>query len=205
MIKIFFYNQNMLQENTYVLVDEESNTGLVVDPGCYPSDMKKQLATLDNLKYIVLTHGHGDHISAIKQLQRDYPQAKVVAGEAEKALLLDVENNGSRQFATEPISLTADWYVKEGDTLTLGDTEYRFIETPGHTAGGICMYGDQTIFTGDTLFYRSIGRTDFYSGNPAEIQRSLAKLMTLPENTVVYPGHGITTSIGDEKKGNPFV
>ena len=163
MIKIFSYNQNMLQENTYVLVDEESNTGLVIDPGCYPPDMKKQLAALDKLKYIVLTHGHGDHISSIKQLQRDYPQAKVVAGEAEKALLLDVENNGSRQFATEPISLSADWYVKEGDTLTLGVTEYTFIETPGHTAGGICMYGDQKVFTGDKMFYRSIGRTDFYS------------------------------------------
>ena len=205
MIKINSYDQNMLQENTYILLDEASNEGIVVDPGCYPPAMKTMLATFSKLKYIVLTHGHGDHIAAIDELREDYPDAIVVAGVRERDLLNDSENNGSKQFASHLIQLEANLYVKDGDTLKLGETEYQFIETPGHTSGGICMYGDQTIFTGDTLFFHSIGRTDFYSGNPTEMKSSLARLMTLPDDTVVYPGHGLSTTIGNEKKGNPFV
>lgn len=204
MITITSYNENMLQENTYLLTDVDTHTGIIIDPGCYTSEMKEQLQNMD-LKYIILTHGHGDHIANLPELRRDYPEAIVIAGTKERALLLNPTHNGSTQFSPSPVAETADRYVCDGDSVEFGGATFAFIETPGHTAGGICIYGDGKVFTGDTLFFRSIGRTDLYSGNPDEIRKSLHRLMQLPDETVVYPGHGITTTIGDEKKGNPFV
>ncbi len=205
MMKVHCFNQNMLQENTYVLVDSDTGAGVVIDPGCYTPAMKTLLQSLTALPYIILTHGHGDHIAAIDELKADYPDAKVVAGEKEAALLADAANNGSMQFAPKPVAITADLQVKEDSVLPFGTSEFRFLETPGHTAGGICILVDDLMFSGDTLFYRSIGRTDFATGSPAQMMASLKRLMTLPEDTIVYPGHGIRTTIGEEKRGNPFV
>lgn len=205
MITVKRYNENMLQENTYILTDSETNQGMVIDPGCYTPAMKKELRNLIELKYIILTHAHGDHMGALNAIRKDYPDAVLIAGVKEKELLLDAENNGSMEFSPEPVSTEADRYVSEGDSVTLGSIEFTFMETPGHTQGGICICGDGKIFTGDTLFFRSIGRTDLYSGNMEQMRKSLQKLMRLPDEIQVLPGHGLGTSIGAEKKGNPFV
>ena len=195
----------MLQENTYILTDSETNQGMAIDPGCYTPAMKKELRNLTELKYIILTHAHGDHMGALNAIRKDYPDAVLIAGVKEKKLLLDAENNGSMEFSPEPVSTEADRYVSEGDSVTLGSIKFTFMETPGHTQGGICICGDGKIFTGDTLFFRSIGRTDLYSGNMEQMRKSLQKLMRLPDEIQVLPGHGPGTSIGAEKKGNPFV
>ena len=195
----------MLQENTYILTDSETNQGMVIDPGCYTPAMKKELRNLTELKYIILTHAHGDHMGALNAIRKDYPDAVLIAGVKEKKLLLDAENNGSMEFSPESVSTEADRYVSEGDSVTLGSIKFTFMETPGHTQGGICICGDGKIFTGDTLFFRSIGRTDLYSGNMEQMRKSLQKLMRLPDEIQVLPGHGPGTSIGAEKKGNPFV
>ncbi len=205
MITVKRYNENMLQENTYILTDSETNQGMVIDPGCYTPAMKKELRNLTELKYIILTHAHGDHMGALNAIRKDYPDAVLIAGVKEKKLLLDAENNGSMEFSPEPVSTEADRYVSEGDSVTLGSIKFTFMETPGHTQGGICICGDGKIFTGDTLFFRSIGRTDLYSGNMEQMRKSLQKLMRLPDEIQVLPGHGPGTSIGAEKKGNPFV
>ena len=205
MITVKRYNENMLQENTYILTDSETNQGMVIDPGCYTPAMKKELRNLTELKYIILTHAHGDHMGALNAIRKDYPDAILIAGVKEKKLLLDAENNGSMEFSPEPVSTEADRYVSEGDSVTLGSIKFTFMETPGHTQGGICICGDGKIFTGDTLFFRSIGRTDLYSGNMEQMRKSLQKLMRLPDEIQVLPGHGPGTSIGAEKKGNPFV
>lgn len=205
MITVKRYNENMLQENTYILTDSETNQGMVIDPGCYTPAMKKELRNLTELKYIILTHAHGDHMGALDAIRKDYPDAVLIAGVKEKKLLLDAENNGSMEFSPEPVSTEPDRYVSEGDSVTLGSIEFTFMETPGHTKGGICICGDGKIFTGDTLFFRSIGRTDLYSGNMEQMRKSLQKLMRLPDEIQVLPGHGPGTSIGAEKKGNPFV
>ena len=205
MITVKRYNENRLQENTYILTDSETNQGMVIDPGCYTPAMKKELRNLSELKYIILTHAHGDHMGALNAIRKDYPDAVLIAGVKEKKLLLDAENNGSMEFSPEPVSTEADRYVSEGDSVTLGSIKFTFMETPGHTQGGICICGDGKIFTGDTLFFRSIGRTDLYSGNMEQMRKSLQKLMRLPDEIQVLPGHGPGTSIGAEKKGNPFV
>lgn len=205
MITVKRYDENMLQENTYILTDSETNQGMVIDPGCYTPAMKKGLRNLTELKYIILTHAHGDHMGALNAIRKDYPDAVLIAGVKEKKLLLDAENNGSMEFSPEPVSTEADRYVSEGDSVTLGSIKFTFMETPGHTQGGICICGDGKIFTGDTLFFRSIGRTDLYSGNMEQMRKSLQKLMRLPDEIQVLPGHGPGTSIGAEKKGNPFV
>lgn len=205
MITVKRYDENMLQENTYVLTDSETNQGMIIDPGCYTPAMKTELQHLTELKYIILTHAHGDHMGALNAIRRDYPDAVLIAGAKEKNLLMDAENNGSMEFSPEPVSTEADRYVSEGDSLTLGSVTFTFMETPGHTEGGICICGDGKMFTGDTLFFRSIGRTDLYSGNMEQMRKSLQKLMRLPDEIQVLPGHGPGTSIGAEKKGNPFV
>lgn len=205
MIQIECYNQNMLQENTYLLTEEKTGLCAVIDPGCFPASMRRQIEHTKGLRYIILTHAHGDHIAALPDIHKAYPKATIVAGIHEKDLLTDASRNGSTDFAPLPVEMAADRYVDEGDVITLGDTELRVISTPGHTSGGICLYGDGKLFSGDTLFRGSIGRTDLYGGDFDQIQKSLRKLMALPDDTVVYTGHGPVTTIAYEKRGNPFV
>ena len=189
MITVKRYDENMLQENTYVLTDSETNQGMIIDPGCYTPAMKKELQNMAELKYIILTHAHGDHMGALNAIRRDYPDAVLIAGAKERNLLLDAENNGSMEFSPEPVSTEADRYVSEGDSVTLGSIEFTFMETPGHTEGGICICGDGKIFTGDTLFVQSCGRTDMYSSDFMDMVDSLTRLRSVKTNYHMYPGH----------------
>lgn len=192
--------------NCYIL-SNDSGEALIVDPGEGASMLADYIdgAGLKPLA-ILLTHGHFDHIMAVDAL-RDKYGIKVYASSREKELLEDPRKNSSdmigKSFAT-----TADVYFEDSDTLTFSDMECDVIATPGHTVGSVCFYfrGDGRLFSGDTLFCEGIGRTDLATGDHRAIVESLKKLVnTLPNETKVYPGHGMRTTIGHEKHNNMFL
>jgi len=183
-----------LQENTYVVRDDATGLYAIVDPGCIGDDIRAEIGDRENLKLIMLTHGHPDHFHSAADYISEYPDALFVAPEKEKYLL----NKGGCPVAGR--------YVTEGDTVSLGETEFSFIETPGHTEGGMCILTGKFMFSGDTLFRLSVGNTSFETGDWDTLESSIKnKLFTLDEDIVVYPGHGSPTTIGFEKKANPFV
>ena len=197
-----------LQANTYLAVDEKTNEGFIVDPGGYNKVLTKEVRDNDvNIKYIILTHGHSDHICGVNEHKAEFPDAKIVAYKDEEAMLENPNLNQSPGFGV-PYSTKADILVSDGDELKVGDVTLKFIHTPGHTEGGMCIYVKEAkaLFSGDTLFRQSIGRTDFPGGSYKEIMDSISKkLFLLPDDTNVFPGHMGTTSIGFEKENNPFV
>ena len=197
-----------LQANTYLAVDEKTNEGFIVDPGGYNKVLTKEVRDNDvNIKYIILTHGHSDHICDVNEHKAEFPDAKIVAYKDEEAMLENPNLNQSPGFGV-PYSTKADILVSDGDELKVGDVTLKFIHTPGHTEGGMCIYVKEAkaLFSGDTLFRQSIGRTDFPGGSYKEIMDSIRKkLFLLPDDTNVFPGHMGTTSIGFEKENNPFV
>lgn len=197
-----------LQANTYLAVDEKTNEGFIVDPGGYNKVLTKEVRDNDvKIKYIILTHGHSDHICGVNEHKAEFPDAKIVAYKDEEAMLENPNLNQSPGFGV-PYSTKADILVSDGDELKVGDITLKFIHTPGHTEGGMCIYVKEAkaLFSGDTLFRQSIGRTDFPGGSYKEIMDSIRKkLFLLPDDTNVFPGHMGTTSIGFEKENNPFV
>lgn len=197
-----------LQANTYLAVDENTNEGFIVDPGGYNKVLTKEVRDNDvKIKYIILTHGHSDHICGVNEHKAEFPDAKIVAYKDEEAMLENPNLNQSPGFGV-PYSTKADILVSDGDELKVGDVTLKFIHTPGHTEGGMCIYVEEAkaLFSGDTLFRQSIGRTDFPGGSYKEIMDSIRKkLFLLPDDTNVFPGHMGTTSIGFEKENNPFV
>lgn len=192
--------------NCYYVFREGDEKALFIDPGdngeyIYNFLLAKGLK-VDN---ILLTHGHFDHIWGCDEL-RDLSGAKVMALTAEKELLESSCLNVS-DMAGRPCTLLADSFFDDGDVLDLDGFKIRIISTPGHTAGSCCMYLEEEgiLFSGDTLFEESVGRTDFPTGSGSVILNSLRdKLSKLPDETVVYPGHGSATTIGHEKQYNPF-
>ena len=197
-----------LQANTYLAVDEKTNEGFIVDPGGYNKVLTKEVRDNDvKIKYIILTHGHSDHICGVNEHTAEFPDAKIVEYKDEEAMLENPNLNQSPGFGV-PYSTKADILVSDGDELKVGDVTLKFIHTPGHTEGGMCIYVKEAkaLFSGDTLFRQSIGRTDFPGGSYKEIMDSIRKkLFLLPDDTNVFPGHMGTTSIGFEKENNPFV
>ena len=206
-MKIVNIPTGMLQANTYLVCDETSRLGFIVDLGGYSKELKNIIEKNDiQIQYIVLTHGHGDHIGGVQEHLRDFPDAKVVCSRAEEKMLLDPELNEAHHFGPEKVSFKPDILVDDGDTLTVGNMTMKFIMTPGHTEGGMCILVDDVLFSGDTLFCRSIGRTDLAGGDFRTIMESIKKkLFLLPDETQVLPGHMGPTTIGFEKEHNPFV
>ena len=154
---------------------------------------------------ILLTHGHFDHIWGANELRR-LSGAKIYAYEGEKELCEDAGKNVSRD-AGRPETVRADFYEKDGALLELGGFSLKLIATPGHTGGSCCYYleEEKILFSGDTLFEGSVGRTDFPTGSMGSLVRSIKeRLLVLPDDVTVYPGHGDSTTIGDEKKYNPY-
>ena len=196
-----------IQVNTYLAYDEETKEGFIVDPGAYCRELTTKAieAGLD-IKYIILTHGHGDHIGGIEGHLKDFSGAKIVAHEDEAEMLENPQYNLSLEVCGKPLSIKADIFVRDKDTLKVGNLELTFIHTPGHTKGGMCIYVAGQLFSGDTLFRQSIGRSDFYGGDYRALINSIKdRLYVFPDDTKVYPGHMGMTTIGDEKRGNPFV
>ena len=189
--------------NTYVVGDESTGKAFIVDPGGFNKETVNWLN--DNgfkLEYIILTHGHGDHIGGVKKYMEMFPGVKLVAGEHEKELLASPMMNASREICGESIMLTADIWVHEGDTLKVGDIELRFMHTPGHTPGSVCYQHEKTLFCGDTLFYQGYGRVDLAGGNSLQMALSLKRLLKLPGDVICYPGHGMKTKIAWEQEAN---
>jgi hydroxyacylglutathione hydrolase len=156
------------------------------------------------VKYIVNTHGHPDH-TAGNGLLKDATGAPIVIHELDAPKLTDSSKNLSLLFGLRVTSPPADQTLKEGDIIQAGKVQLKVLHTPGHSKGSISLLGDNVVFTGDTLFAGSIGRYDFPDASYKEIMNSLKRLATLPDHLKVYPGHGPTSTIGHEKRSNPFL
>ncbi len=207
-MKITSVPTGMLGVNTYLAVDEATKKGFIVDPGGYSPAITKLVKDGDiDIQYIILTHGHSDHICGVNEHLDDFPQAKVVANINEKSMLEDAGLNMSASMGGAQ-TVKADILVDDGDEMTVGDLTLKFLYTPGHTPGGMCIYieSENILFSGDTLFRQSIGRTDFPGGSFRDLSDAVhKKLFVLPDETNVLPGHMGATTIGFEKENNPFV
>ncbi len=196
----------MVSTNCYFVYDEEEKKALVIDPafdgaGIYDKLTKNGI----EVAAILLTHGHFDHIMGVNEL-REKAGVRVYASKAEQALCEDAGLNCSDQIG-RPYTVKADVYLTDGEMVTAGGISCKMIETPGHTAGSCCYYfaEEGLLLCGDTLFAGSVGRTDLPTGSGDTLGRSLReKLMVLPDDVKAYPGHGDSTTIGEERRYNPF-
>jgi len=191
--------------NCYIVGSESNKEGMIIDPGDEAGRILNKVKDLKlDIKFIVLTHGHIDHIGALKEVKEATGAEVAIHGD-------DVAHLQDRLVAVAfglsyPTPPPPDRLLKGGESLDIGDLHFEVLHTPGHTPGGICLLGEGVVFSGDTLFNYGIGRTDLPGGNYSQLMNSLqTKLMTLPDNTVVYSGHGAATTIGAERKGNPFL
>lgn len=186
--------------NCFILMDEDTKETAVIDPGGDSEDLIKAVNEMDaKVKYILLTHGHTDHTGAAVQLQEEY-SVPIYISEKDYRMM----ENG--EYIYGDVIGKVDKFLNEGDTFKIGSIEIKCIHTPGHTPGGICFMVEDVVFTGDTLFAGSIGRTDLAGGDfDAIISNIKNKLMILPDNITVLPGHGPQSSIGRERVHNPFL
>lgn len=204
-IKTFVLGDYMT--NCYLLTNKQTNLSAVIDPGYESSVLLKTIKEISNgkLQYILLTHGHFDHIGFAKVLQKE-TGAKLVIGEKEADFLSDPAKNLSAVPGRVKIeNLTADILLSESQNIMLGNSEITFIETPGHTVGGGCYITQEHLFSGDTLMKDSMGRTDLPTGSIQQMAASLKKLYSFEKNYSVYPGHGAPTTLNYEKRYNPYL
>lgn len=186
--------------NCYIIMDEDTKESIVIDPG---DDENLLLDAFDKtgskLKFILLTHGHADHTAAVKGFRGKYGIDVYINEKDSELIEKEEEMFGSKNE-------NGNKFVKEGDTLIFGNMEIKCIETPGHTPGGMSYLIDRSLFTGDTLFYNSIGRTDFPGGDYTQIIDSIInKIMILSDDIKVFPGHGQQSTVGYERRTNPFL
>jgi len=211
MLKIDSFTFNPFQENTYVLSDE-SGECIIIDPGCYDAEEKVELANFIDSKglkpvKILLTHAHIDHVLGINFLAGKYG-LPIVMNSIETELLKSASIYGQMWGIQVEPAPDPQEFLKDGDTFTFGKTELEVLFTPGHSPGSLSFYHRPTkqLIAGDVLFYGSIGRTDLPGGNFETLEKSIrTKLYTLEDDVIVYSGHGQSTTIGHEKRTNPFV
>ncbi|MGE5379548.1 MAG: MBL fold metallo-hydrolase [Methylocystaceae bacterium] len=195
-----------IASNCYLVGCEETKKAIIIDPGAAPNAIINMIKGSGyTVETIVNTHGHVDHIGANDEVKK-FTGAKIVIHRLDAKMLTSSAANFSMFMGRPVTSGAADELLDEGDVVKAGNLELKVLHTPGHTPGGICLVADNVIFSGDTLFYGSIGRTDFPGGSYETLIRSIKdKLMVYSDDTVVYPGHGPATSIGFERQYNPFL
>lgn len=189
--------------NCYIVEDEKTKETMVIDPGGEPEKIIGMLDSLgiDKLKYIYLTHCHGDHFGGIREL-KEQKGGKILIHRDDAEGLYKPEISLTYYIGMDDIKLEADSRVDEGDIIHLGNMQFKVIHTPGHTKGGTCLYCEKEgmLFSGDTLFKGTWGRTDLPTSSFPDIIASITnKLATLPDDTIVYPGHGHSTRIKEEE------
>ncbi len=196
----------IFEANCYILWDEKDKEAIVVDPG-EEGERIIEVIRKNSLKVrsIVNTHTHIDHIGANDFLQ-EKTEAPLLVHSNDVSLLQNAELNLSALTGKDRSFGLPDRVLEEGDEIRAGSFSLKILHTPGHTPGSICLYGDNKLFSGDTLFAGGIGRTDLTGGNLKELQKSIKdKILTLPDEVVVYPGHGPSTTIGKERRSNFFI
>lgn len=207
-IDVKSYVLGMIGTNVYIVINTETKEAIIIDPADKAAFLASEIRK-GGLKpvAILLTHGHYDHIAAVDSL-RDEFGIKVYAHEDEKMILENKDWNTSTMYGRNfELTVKADIFLHDGQELVLAGIHILVLHTPGHTAGGCSYYmpDAKAVFSGDTLFNSSVGRTDFPTGSMSQLVRSVReKLFTLPDDTIVYPGHMSATTIGNEKKYNPF-
>lgn len=203
---------NPFYENTYVVWDKNSKEGMIVDPGCYSEEEEIELKNYITkneilLKYLVLTHCHLDHIFGCNFIKKEF-NSKFIIPENDKFLLDNVKDQ-TDLFQISGISIPPkDTFLTEDSDLTIGNSKPKIIFTPGHSPGEYSLYfeKEETCLCGDVLFNGSIGRTDLWGGDLETLMNSIKqKLLTLPDKVKILPGHGENSTIGEERKSNPFL
>lgn len=203
MINVKSVKLGELDNNCYLITDESTGEAALVD--CTDASQKMlDFIGNANLKYILLTHGHFDHIGGVPEIKEKFG-AKVVISEADSEMLSSGKASLAAFCGINQQNTSADILVAEGSEIMLVKTKISVIATPGHTKGGVCYLADDCIFTGDTLFFCSCGRTDFPGGSAKEIMQSLKRLSALDSALKVYPGHDRFSTIGFEKQNNPYM
>jgi hydroxyacylglutathione hydrolase len=191
-----------LSANCYVVGAAETGEGMVIDPGGSAEEIKRAITDSSlEIEIIVLTHGHSDHIAALRDIQ-DRTGAEVAIHAADADFLETSSQFGISYRTPHP----PDRLLHEGDTIDIGGMSFTVIHTPGHTPGSICLLSGNKVFTGDTLFHKGIGTTLMPGSSRRQLLESIqTRLMVLPDETIVYPGHGRETTIGGERRDNPYV
>lgn len=194
----------MYSSNCYILGD--NGEGIIIDPGVDSKVIMEHVRKLGlKIKYIILTHAHIDHICEMENMRKE-TGAPVAVHQLDAHALTDARYNGSALFGLDYTFNGADIFLKDGDILETKGLKFEIIHTPGHSSGGICIKVGNSIFTGDTLFRSSIGRTDLGNGDQDELLNSInKKLMVFSDDTEIYPGHGTSSTIGYERENNPFL
>ncbi|MDP4117746.1 MAG: MBL fold metallo-hydrolase [Bacillota bacterium] len=195
----------IIKTNCYIAVDETTREAVIIDPAEQAEVILNMAKTIGaSVKYVILTHAHFDHMGAVEDIMQE-TGARLVTHAMERGGLENGKINLSTRYGAVPIILKEDIAVNEGDEIVFGNSTLKVIYTPGHTAGGMSLYGGGVLFSGDTLFCGNVGRCDFPGGDEKALISSInEKLYTLPDETVVYCGHGASTTIGEEKAKNVY-
>lgn len=190
--------------NCYIISDDSKNAA-IIDPGGDYEDLKNYIIVKElDVKYIIITHAHADHIGALPNLINDY-HADILIHTKDYEALQNSKKNLSFFMGKDKVEVEATRKIEDGEIIDLGSYQMEIIHTPGHTEGSICIKVENNIFTGDTLFASSIGRTDLVGGSYEDIMESLKKLINYSDDINILPGHGPVTTILTEKKNNPFL